>query len=294
MIADGFDSPVGTLEQRSSAAVWPGGWFNATDFAAYYTAVGAAYHTGADLNNNTPSWDADRGAPVYAPASGVVTWSGVLSGTWGQVIVIRHDPLPDGTQVWTRCAHLGERLVEAGQRVERGQQSATIGNADGKLNNYHLHYDVAVTDVLERQPGHWPGANRAAVLAHYVDPQAFTQEHRPGRWYPDPHEEDGDMADLIEARARIAAARQELDAAEAALEGEVGGSPAPITAVVDGVWLNVRTGAGTQYSAIGSLPPDVPVTVLETKLVAGVTWVRHDGGGRDLAGWSSGRYLGFT
>lgn len=293
MSADGFDAPVGTLEQRSSAELWPGTWFDATGFAAYYTAVGAAYHTGADLNNNTPSWDMDRGAPVYAPASGLVTFAGVGSGTWGQMIVIRHDPLPDGTQVWTRCAHLGERRVETGQRVERGQQIATIGNADGKLNNYHLHYDIAQTDILERSPGHWPGINRDEVLRHYVDPLAFTASHRPG--LVDAIEE-GDMADLIEARARIDAARQELDAAEAALEGEAGkGTAPPVTAVVTSTLrLNVRKGAGTQYGAVGSLPPGTQVTVLETKLVNGVTWVRHDGGPTPYAGWSSGEWLGFT
>lgn len=174
----GFDSPVGTAEERVGSQIWPGTWFDATGFATYYTAVGAAYHTGVDLNNNSPSWDSDRGAPVYAPADGVVTFSGTGSGTWGNLIVIRHDALSDGTVMWTRFAHLANRLVAEGDRVERGQQVSNIGNAGGKVA-YHLHFDLVKTDILENKPGHWPGLDLDAVYANYVDPKEFIQNHRP-------------------------------------------------------------------------------------------------------------------
>jgi murein DD-endopeptidase MepM/ murein hydrolase activator NlpD len=171
----GFDPPVGTADERLTGQVWPGKWYDATGFGSYYTTIGPAYHTGADLNLAA---DADRNTPVYAPAKGVVTFSGRGTGTWGQLVVIRHDPLPDGTVVWSRMGHVTNRLVKEGDRVERGQQLANIGNAEGQLP-YHLHIDIAKTRVMETNPSHWPGNNLDTVIKNYVDPRQFIIDHRP-------------------------------------------------------------------------------------------------------------------
>lgn len=171
----GFDPPIGTAEERLSRDVWPGQWYDATGFATYYTTVGGAYHTGADLNMPR---DLDRQAPVYSPADGMVTFSGRGTGTWGRMIVIRHEPLADGTVAWSRLAHITSPTVREGDKVLRGQQVANVGNADGKLA-WHLHFDIAKTNILERNPGHWPGSNLNQVLAHYVDPRKFILAHRP-------------------------------------------------------------------------------------------------------------------
>lgn len=175
----GFDSPVGTAEERMSSKVWPGSWIDSNGYAVYYETVGPAYHTGSDLNLNRPRWDADRDAPVYAAADGTVTFSAVGGGTWGHIIVIRHDPLPDGKVPYTRSAHVHNPMVKEGDRVVRGQQIATIGNAYGRLSSYHLHFDVSLTDILERNPRHWPGTNRDQVLKNYVEPKQFIQQNRP-------------------------------------------------------------------------------------------------------------------
>ena len=174
----GFDSPVGTAAERLSDVVWPGTWFDATGYATYYTAVGAAYHTGADLNNNSPKFDSDKLAPVYAAADGVVTFVGTGTGTWGTLVIIRHDPLPDNTVVWTRCGHVANVIVNEGDHVERGQQICSIGNAGGKVA-YHLHFDIAKTNILESTPGHWPGLDLNAVYKNYADPREFIRDHRP-------------------------------------------------------------------------------------------------------------------
>jgi murein DD-endopeptidase MepM/ murein hydrolase activator NlpD len=177
IIGPGFDPPIGTSAERASTKVWPGHWFDATGYATYYSFVGgSAYHTGVDLNLNQPHWDADRDAPVYAPSDGVVVSSGTLS-VWGQIIVIRHDPLPDGTIVWSRLAHVSNRTVKKGDRVAKGQQIARIGNADG-VQPYHLHFDIVKTDVCEHNPGHWPGTNRSLVFQHYLNPKQFIIDHR--------------------------------------------------------------------------------------------------------------------
>jgi murein DD-endopeptidase MepM/ murein hydrolase activator NlpD len=175
----GFDPPVGTAEERMGTKIWPGTWFDATGYATLYTASGT-YHTGADLNNNQPSWDADRLAPVYAVADGVVTFSARGGASWGNLIIIRHDPLPDGAVVWSRMGHVTSPIVREGDRVVRGQQIAQVGNAEGAFP-YHLHFDVVVTDVLERNPSHWPDKNLDEVYRHYVDPRDFIEKHRPVR-----------------------------------------------------------------------------------------------------------------
>jgi murein DD-endopeptidase MepM/ murein hydrolase activator NlpD len=173
----GFDSPIGTAQERAGSKIWPGFWFDATGYGTFYSFVGgSAYHTGADLNLNNPHWDADRDAPVYAPSDGVVTFADSLS-VWGQVIIIRHDPLGDGMVVWSRLAHVSNRMVKRGDRVSKGQQLARVGNASG-AQPYHLHFDIVKTDVCERNPGHWPGTNRSLVYTHYHDPKQFILDHR--------------------------------------------------------------------------------------------------------------------
>ncbi len=175
--ADGFDVPIGTDAERRSTTVWPGQWLDASPYAKLYF-VGTpseAYHTGADLN--LPR-DADAHTPVYAAASGVVTFASRLP-TWGNVIVIKHDPLvTDGKVYYTRYGHSENLLVKVGDRVRRGQQLSSVGNAFG-VYAYHLHFDVSPTTILESQPQHWPGKDLNNLLANYVDPRQFVIAHRP-------------------------------------------------------------------------------------------------------------------
>ncbi len=178
-LADGYDSPVGTARERRSDKIWPGNWFDATGFNRLYTLGSSqSYHTGADLNLNEPYWDADAHSPVYTCASGLVTYADRLPG-WGNVIVIRHDPLiTTGEVMYSRYGHIEDIQVQVGQRVVRGQQIAKVGNADG-AQAFHLHFDLSDTSILETQPYHWPGKNRQALLANYVDPKEYLQKHRP-------------------------------------------------------------------------------------------------------------------
>jgi hypothetical protein len=179
-LADGYDSPVGTAAERADAKVWPGQWFDATGFDRLYR-IGTpsqAYHTGADLNLNEPYFDADAHSPIYAAASGVVTFADRLPG-WGNVIVVRHDPLVSTGQVlYGRYGHVENIRVRVGDRVVRGQQVCKVGNAEG-IFAYHLHFDLSHTSILETQPWHWPKMDRTALRANYIDPQDFVMDHRP-------------------------------------------------------------------------------------------------------------------
>lgn len=179
-LADGYDAPVGTREERASAKIWPGEWFDATGFAVRYFrgTPQEAYHTGADLNLNRPYWDADANAPVFAVASGVVTFAERIAG-WGNIVIVRHDPLVSNGQVmYSRSAHVKNIRVEVGDRVQRGQQLANVGNAEGAFP-YHLHFDLSPTDILENQPYHWPRLNLQALQQHYINPREFIEENRP-------------------------------------------------------------------------------------------------------------------
>lgn len=175
--ADGYDVPVGTDADRRSTKVWPGQWYDASPFAKLYF-VGTpqeAYHTGADLN--LPR-DADAHSIVYAAASGVVTFAGRLP-TWGNVIIIKHDPLATtGMVLYGRYAHVEEIAVKVGERVRRGQPISKVGNAFGRYA-YHLHFDLSFTNILERNPAHWPGKNLQVLLANYLNPQEFIMNNRP-------------------------------------------------------------------------------------------------------------------
>jgi murein DD-endopeptidase MepM/ murein hydrolase activator NlpD len=178
---DGCDAPIGTEAERRSDKLWPGEWNDATGYARWYgdSAGNGAYHTGADLNLNKPRFNLDRGAPVYAMAAGVVTWAAQWGNVWRNIIIVEHDPLPDGTRAYTRYAHVENIIVGVGDRVKRGQQIASVGMSGGPGANYHLHFDISLTDILKKKPGHWPGANKAEVLQHYVDPRAFIAKYRP-------------------------------------------------------------------------------------------------------------------
>ncbi len=175
--ADGFDPPIGTDAERAGTKVWPGQWIDASPFGRLYF-VGTpseAYHTGADLN--LPA-DADRFANVYASAVGTVTFAAALP-VWGNVIVIRHDPLVNnGLVIYSRSAHLDQILVKPGDRVKRGAVIGKIGNAFGRWA-YHLHFDLSATTILETNPGHWPGKNRDALFTNYIDPREFINTNRP-------------------------------------------------------------------------------------------------------------------
>jgi murein DD-endopeptidase MepM/ murein hydrolase activator NlpD len=178
-VADGFDSPVGTLAERRGGQIWPGGWFDATGYATRYSdSTGrSAYHTGADLNLNQPHWNVDAGMPVYSIASGLVTFAGSLN-VWGGIVVIRHDPLvAGGSYVYSRLAHLATIGVREGQRVARGDQVGTIGKPTGGTE--HLHFDISPTEALFTKPGDWPRLDFARLQRDYIDPRTFIQQNRP-------------------------------------------------------------------------------------------------------------------
>jgi murein DD-endopeptidase MepM/ murein hydrolase activator NlpD len=88
------------------------------------------FHRGLDIASSI-------GTPIYAPADGVVVFSGAKAG-FGNFIMIAH-----GYGVVTRYGHNTQNIVQAGQRVSKGEQIATVGSS-GRATGPHLHYEVWV------------------------------------------------------------------------------------------------------------------------------------------------------
>jgi murein DD-endopeptidase MepM/ murein hydrolase activator NlpD len=178
----GYDSPVGTAAERATAKIYPGSWFNANGFANRYQFPDGSWHihTGNDANNNSPVWDSDNNAPVYAVADGVVTYAQLViksngqPSTWGKLVVIEH---PDG--MFSRYGHLRTMTVTVGQVVKKGQQIGTVGGDEYGMPN-HLHVDVSQSGILKSNPTYWPGDNMTAVQQNFVDPRKWIEEHRGG------------------------------------------------------------------------------------------------------------------
>jgi murein DD-endopeptidase MepM/ murein hydrolase activator NlpD len=93
----------------------------------------ARLHKGMDFAAN-------RGTPVFAPADGVVSFSG-REGGYGNIVSIDH-----GYGLVTRFAHNSKLLVKTGQRVSRWDKIAESGST-GRSSGPHVHYEVRLNGV---------------------------------------------------------------------------------------------------------------------------------------------------
>ncbi len=125
----------GYLDDRTSLLdahprVWPArgwvtsgyGWRNSPQ------GDGRRLHAGLDIA-------APRGTPVIAPADGHVVFAGYHSA-YGNLIVVDH-----GYGITTKYAHTSRMLVRVGDRVQRGELIAKVGNT-GRSTGPHLHFEV--------------------------------------------------------------------------------------------------------------------------------------------------------
>jgi murein DD-endopeptidase MepM/ murein hydrolase activator NlpD len=86
------------------------------------------FHRGIDFAGKA-------GDSVIAVADGIVTWVGKNSG-YGAVVEIEH-----GNGYLTRYAHNKDVVVKVGERVDKGQQIALMGNT-GRSTGPHVHFEV--------------------------------------------------------------------------------------------------------------------------------------------------------
>lgn len=83
---------------------------------------------------------AREGTPIYATASGIVTFAG-NKGLLGKSIIIDH-----GHGLTTTYGHCSKILKLPGERVSRWETVALIGNT-GSSTGPHVHYEVALHGV---------------------------------------------------------------------------------------------------------------------------------------------------
>lgn len=88
------------------------------------------FHQGIDIV-------APRGKEIYATGDGLVIKAETMRGL-GRAVYISH-----GFGITTRYGHMTKILVEAGQRVERGDVIGTVGST-GRSTGNHVHYEVHV------------------------------------------------------------------------------------------------------------------------------------------------------
>ena len=91
------------------------------------------FHEGVDIASS-------YGSDVVATAEGMVIYSGYKLG-YGNLVTIDH-----GFGLVTRYAHNSKLLVKVGDRVEKGDKIAKVGNS-GKSTGPHVHYEVLVNGV---------------------------------------------------------------------------------------------------------------------------------------------------
>ena len=97
---------------------------------------GVDFHAGLDLA-------APVGAPILAPAAGLVVFAGRYPlrqsvGWWryGTMVMLRH-----GEEFVTIFGHCASATVKTGQRVRAGDLIGTVGNT-GWSTSPHLHYEI--------------------------------------------------------------------------------------------------------------------------------------------------------
>ena len=118
------------IRLASTPSIWPTkGWLSSRFGYRISPFTGQReFHRGIDISTRI-------GAPVIAPADGIVSKVGWDRG-YGNNIVIKH-----GYGIETRYAHLKKALVKKGQPVRRGETIGLVGNS-GRSTGPHLHYEV--------------------------------------------------------------------------------------------------------------------------------------------------------
>jgi len=115
----------------SSGFIWP-------VYGRVSSYMGPSHPLGIDIDQfNSP------GAPIYAAASGVVTFAGGSSCcSYGFYVVINHQ---NGFE--TLYAHMASFAVSQGQYVNQGDVIGYVG-LTGRTTGYHLHFEMRYNGSL--------------------------------------------------------------------------------------------------------------------------------------------------
>ena len=126
---------VGTAQGVDAAQgrfAWPTTGQITSPFGTRYIFGSTSFHSGTDIANAA-------GTPLYAAASGTVTFSGV-KGTYGNLVKVDH-----GNGFVTYYAHCSQLLASQGDWVEQGQTIALMGST-GRSTGPHCHFEIRWQD----------------------------------------------------------------------------------------------------------------------------------------------------
>ena len=119
----------------STPSVWPARGWVSSGFGYRLSPFTSEkeLHRGLDICSR-------KGAPVMAPADGVVAYVEADPG-YGKTVIINH-----GYGLNTMYAHLDKVHVKKGQAVRRHQEIAQVGDS-GRTTGAHLHYEIHLNGV---------------------------------------------------------------------------------------------------------------------------------------------------
>lgn len=109
--------------------------------SSHFGPRGRRHHDGIDI-------PAPSGTPIIASDTGVVIYSDNGIRGYGNMVVIAH-----GDDIFTVYAHNRKNKVDKGDRVEKGQVIALVGNT-GRSTGPHVHYEIRVKNKV-RNPAQY-------------------------------------------------------------------------------------------------------------------------------------------
>jgi hypothetical protein len=129
-------------------------------------------HLGDDLNG-IGGENSDFGDPIFAVADGRVLLARDGGPGWGNVVIVLHAYEENGERKYVQSyyGHVETMLVTPQQDVLRGQQIATVGNANGQYLA-HLHFEMRNFITPFIGPGYRQNTRG------WINPSEFIAKHR--------------------------------------------------------------------------------------------------------------------
>jgi murein DD-endopeptidase MepM/ murein hydrolase activator NlpD len=138
-------------------------------------------HLGEDINIKA-------GTAVKSIGRGKVVYSKLHAGTqkkanWGNIIIIAHKHPKTRKVFFSVYAHLQNRLVKKGDRVELGQKIGTVAKAktaqNGMWQDAHLHFAIYTGPWKNKVlPGYWKKGTKLTKLFFWQAPAKFIKNYK--------------------------------------------------------------------------------------------------------------------
>ncbi|MDX1536011.1 MAG: M23 family metallopeptidase [Candidatus Spechtbacterales bacterium] len=146
-----------------------------------YDDVYWGFHLGEDINKRADT-------KVMAIGRGRVVYSALHPGTkehsnWGNIIIIAHKHPKTKQVFFSLYAHMKERLVEKGDRVNGGDIIGSIGKANtpenGMWHESHLHFSIYTGPWKGKVlPGYYRKDQKLTKRNYWKRPSEFIERYK--------------------------------------------------------------------------------------------------------------------